>query len=104
MRDALDRARLQQRAPWTELNRLAQKMGMPEVADLAAIMALDEQGAALVDALRARVRELRRAHLASAKLGEQKRAEGMTLWMVVPVLVFALVFLIPPLLTMLKGY
>jgi len=103
MRDALDRARLQQRAPWGELERLSARLGLPEVADLAAIMALDQQGAALVDALRARVRELRRAHLAAAKLAAQKRAEAMTVWMVVPVLVFALMFLVPPIMTMMAG-
>jgi len=103
MRDALDRARLQQRPPWAELNDLAAKLGLPEVADLASIMALDQQGAALVDALRARVKELRRAHLAAAKLAAQKRAESMTVWMVVPVLIFALIFLIPPIMTMMAG-
>ena len=103
MRDALDRARLQQRPPWAELNRLAAKLGLPEVADLASIMALDQQGAALVDALRARVKELRRAHLAAAKLAAQKRTESMTVWMVVPVLIFALIFLIPPIMTMVAG-
>jgi len=103
MRDALDRARLQQRAPWSELHRLSQKLGLPEVSDLASIMALDDQGAALVDALRARVKELRRAHLASAKLESQKQAEAMTIWMVVPVLIFALIFLIPPIMNMMKG-
>jgi len=103
MRDALDRARLQQRPPWAELNRLSEQLGLPEVSDLASIMALDQQGAALVDALRARVKELRRAHLAAAKLEAQKRAESMTVWMVVPVLIFALIFLIPPIVTMVAG-
>jgi len=103
MADALNRARLQQRPPWGELNRLSQKLGLPEVSDLASIMALDDQGASLVDSLRARVKELRRAHLAAAKLEAQKRAEAMTIWMVVPVLIFALIFLIPPIMNMLKG-
>ena len=103
IRDALTRARLQQRPPWAELHALADRLDLPDIADLADIMALDEQGAALVDALRARVRELRKAHLASAKLAAQKQAESMTVWMVVPVLVFALLFLIPPLMTMVAG-
>jgi len=103
IRDALTRARLQQRPPWAELHALADRLDLPDIADLADIMALDEQGAALVDALRARVRELRKAHLASAKLAAQKQAESMTVWMVVPVLVFALLFLIPPLMTMMSG-
>jgi len=103
LRDSLARARLQQRPPWAELHRLAERLDLPDIGDLADIMALDEQGAALVDALRARVRELRKAHLAEAKLAAQKQAESMTVWMVVPVLVFALLFLIPPLMTMMAG-
>jgi len=103
VREALALARLQQRPPWVELHRLAEAWNLPDVADLADIMALDEQGAALVDVLRARVRELRRAHLAASRLAAQKQAEGMTVWMVVPVLVFALLFLIPPLMTMMSG-
>ena len=103
IRDALSRARLQQRPPWAELHRVADNLGLPDVGDLADIMALDEQGAALVDALRARVRELRKAHLAASKLTAQKQAEAMTVWMVVPVLIFALIFLIPPLMTMISG-
>jgi len=103
IRDALTRARLQQKAPWAELRQLAERLDISDIADLADIMALDEQGAALVDALRARVRELRKAHLAQAKLAAQKQAESMTVWMVVPVLVFALLFLIPPLMTMVSG-
>jgi len=103
IRDALARARLQQRPPWAELHALAERMDLPDIGDLADIMALDEQGAALVDALRARVRGLRKAHLARAKLAAQKQAESMTVWMVVPVLVFALLFLIPPLMTMVAG-
>ena len=103
IRDALTRARLQQRPPWAELHALAERLNLSDIADLADIMALDEQGAALVDALRARVRELRKAHLARAKLAAQKQAESMTVWMVIPVLVFALLFLIPPLMTMVAG-
>ncbi|MCL2489900.1 MAG: type II secretion system F family protein [Propionibacteriaceae bacterium] len=103
IRDALTRARLQQRPPWAELHQLAERLDLSDIADLADIMALDEQGAALVEALRARVRELRKAHLAQAKLAAQKQAESMTVWMVVPVLVFALLFLIPPLMTMMTS-
>ncbi|MCL2652972.1 MAG: hypothetical protein FWD63_04190 [Propionibacteriaceae bacterium] len=103
IKDALNRARLQQRPPWVELHQLAERLDLSDIGDLADIMALDEQGAALVDALRARVRELRKAHLAHAKLAAQKQAESMTVWMVVPVLVFALLFLIPPLMTMMTN-
>jgi len=100
LRETLERAQLQQRPPWNELHRLSERLKLPELADLADIMVLDEQGAALADALKARVRELRKAHLAKAKTLAQKESEAMTIWMVVPVLVFALAFLIPPLTTM----
>jgi len=103
IRDALARARLQQRPPWAELRRLAETLALDDIADLADIMALDEQGAALVDALRARVRELRKAHLAASRMTAQQQAEAMTVWMVLPVLIFALIFLTPPLLTMIAG-
>ena len=98
IRGALRRAQLQQRPPWTELHKLASELQMSELDDLADVLSLDEQGAALVGALRARVSELRRAHLAREKITAQRDTEAMTIWMVLPVLVFALLFLGAPLL------
>jgi len=98
IRVALERARLEQRPPWAELRRLSIELGMPEIGDVADVMRLDEQGAALADALRSRVRELRDAHLTREKIKAQEASEALTLWMVVPAMIFALVFLIPPLL------
>ncbi|MDR0435976.1 MAG: hypothetical protein LBH11_04335 [Propionibacteriaceae bacterium] len=95
---ALEYARLQQRSPWPELHRIADELELSELHDIADIMALDEQGAALAGALRARVREVRHASLLREKTTAQARTEAMTIWMVIPVLVFALIFLIPPLL------
>lgn len=101
LRGSLERARLEQRPPWQELNRLSQELELPQIADMADVMRLDEQGAALADALRARVRELRDAHLMSEKIAAQQVSERMTLWMVVPSMVFGLVFLTPPILKLL---
>ncbi|MEL4356528.1 MULTISPECIES: hypothetical protein [unclassified Luteococcus] len=101
LRTALERARLEQRPPWQELHRLAQELEVPEIADIADVMRLDEQGAALSETLRARVRELRDAHLLAEKLAAHQVSERMTLWMVIPSMIFGLVFLTPPVLKLL---
>lgn len=101
IRGALDRARLQQRPPYAELRRLAERLRLPELGDIADIMQLDESGAAVVDTLRARVRELRDAHLAENRRRAHEVSERMTLWMALPALLFGLVFLIPPLMRLL---
>ncbi|MGO4957620.1 type II secretion system F family protein [Luteococcus sp. Sow4_B9] len=101
LRGALERARLEQRPPWNELRRLSRDLELPEIADMADVMRLDEQGAALAETLRARVKELRDAHLMQEKLAAQQVSERMTLWMVVPSLVFGLIFLTPPILKLL---
>lgn len=98
IRASLERARLEQRPPWRELQALSEELAIAEIADMADVMRLDEQGAALADALRARVRELRDAHLLREKLAAQQVSERMTFWMVIPSLVFGLIFLAPPIL------
>lgn len=103
VRGCLERARLEQRPPWAHLKTLADDLGLPEIADVADVMALDDQGAALADALRARVRELRSAHLMREKQAAHQVSERMTLWMVIPTIVFGLVLLTPPLLRLVQG-
>lgn len=98
IRAALERARLEQRAPYADLRALAERLEMPELADIADVMQLEESGASLTGALRARVRELRDSHLSAQKVAATKVSEQMTVFMVIPSMVFALVFLIPPLL------
>ena len=61
-------------------------------------MTMDEHGAALAATLRARVKELRDAHLTRQKIAAQEVSERMTVFMVVPAMVFGLIFLVPPLL------
>lgn len=95
---ALDRARLEQRAPWSELRRLGEHLDLPELCDIADVMRLDETGAALAGALQARVRELRDAHLTRQRIAANEVSERMTVHMVVPAMVFGLIFLVPPLL------
>ncbi len=98
IRAALDRARLEQRPPYAHLRALGAHLELPELADIADVMQMEESGASLTGALRARVRELRDAHLSSQKIAATKISEQMTVFMVVPSMVFALVFLVPPLL------
>ncbi|NNG20477.1 hypothetical protein HJ590_13060 [Naumannella sp. ID2617S] len=98
IRGALLRARLEQQAPYAELRRLADRLRLPQLADVGDVMQLDEQGAAVADTLRARVRELRDAHLTEARVAAHEVSERMTVFMAVPALVFGLIFLIPPLI------
>ncbi len=96
---ALNRARLEQRPPWNDLYRLSQELDLPAIADMADVMRLDEQGAALADVLSSRAKELRDAHLMRELTRAHQTSERMTLWMSIPVIVFALIFLVPPLLS-----
>src|SRR5690606_5122561 len=88
IRLALERARLEQQSPYGELRRLADELDLPELTDIADIMQLDETGAALAGTLRARVKELRDAHFNAEQVAASSAAEGMTIYMTVPVLIF----------------
>ena len=94
-----EQARLEQRAPWPDLQRLARDLDLSPIADMADVMRLDDQGAALADVLTSRVKELRDAHLNRERTRAHQDSERMTIWMTIPVIVFALVYLPPPLLT-----
>lgn len=98
IRSALDQAKLEQRPPYSELRRLSSELSLPALGDIADVMRLDESGAALSDTLRARVKELRDAHLAAARVAAADVSERMTLFMVIPSMIFGLIFLVPPLL------
>lgn len=95
---ALDRARLEQTAPWPEIRRVATEWNLPELDDFVDVMKLEEQGAALADVLQARVRELRDAHLAQQRTAAHAATESLTLWMTLPALLLGLAFVIPPML------
>ncbi|MFT3860025.1 hypothetical protein [Micropruina sp.] len=103
IRDSLQRSRLEQRAPFAELKRLGEELELPALCDIADVMKLDDSGASLSDALRARVKELRDAHLTEAKIEAATVSERMTVLMVMPSLIFGLLFLIPPLLRMVSS-
>lgn len=103
LRTHLDRARLEQRPAWQALREVGDELELPQLSELGDVMRLDEHGAALGAVLRARSEELRDAHLMTEKMAAQQVSESMTIWMVVPAMVFGLVFLVPPLLTMLSN-
>ena len=94
----LDRARMEQVSPWGELRRIADEWWIPELADFADVMQLEEQGAALADVLQARVKELRDAHLAEQRARAQETTEGLSIWMTLPALLLGVAFVVPPLL------
>lgn len=103
IRTALERARLEQQSPYGELRRLAEELDLPELKDVADVMQLDESGAALSGTLRARVRELRNAHLTREQIAAGAAAEGMTIFMTIPALIFGMIFLGAAMLTLLNG-
>jgi hypothetical protein len=103
IRLALERAQLEQQSPYAQLRRLADQLDLPELRDVADIMQLDETGAALSGALRARLQELRDAHLTREQMAASAAAEGMTIYMTLPALIFGLIFLGAALLRILEG-
>ena len=103
IRTALERATLEQQSPYAELRRLADVLELPELADVADVMQLDETGAALSGTLRARVRELRDAHLTAEQIRASADAEGMTIYMTLPAMAFGLILLTAALLQIVLG-
>ncbi|WCC80004.1 hypothetical protein O6R08_00050 [Cutibacterium equinum] len=100
IRTTLERSRLEQQSPWAGLEHLAEDLGLPELAELVEVLRLDDQGASLAATLRARVNEMRDAHLNREKVEAHATSESLTIWMVIPVLVLGLVLVTPPLLIM----
>lgn len=98
IRAALERARLQQRMPFPDLKRVGHDLELPALVDLADVMRLDESGAALSQTLRARVKELRDAHVTAMKIDANRVSERMTVFMVVPAMVFGVILLVPPIM------
>jgi Flp pilus assembly protein TadB len=78
IRDALEIARLHGVAPWTALGRLGEEMGVDELRDLAAALALvADDGAKIRDSLTARAASLRRRELAETEGRAQARSQSM---------------------------
>jgi tight adherence protein C len=103
IRDALQLARLHGVAPWTALGRLGEDMGVEELRDLAAALALvADDGAKVRDSLAARAASLRRRELAETEGRAQARSQSM---LVAQLLLAAgfLIFLIYPALAKVLG-
>ncbi len=71
-----------------------------ELAELVEVWRLDDQGASLAGALRARVHEMRTLTSIRRRSRPRRLPESLTIWMVIPVLVLGLVLITPPLLIM----
>ncbi|MGJ6981663.1 type II secretion system F family protein [Aestuariimicrobium soli] len=100
---ALERTMLEQRPAWQALAQVGTDLGLQQLVDLAEVMRLDEQGAALSGVLRARSAELRDRQLMHDKVAAQEVSESLTIWMVIPAMIFGLIFLIPPLIRLVGG-
>lgn len=88
---ALDPANRGTRDPWDELDRLAERIGVRELADTATIARrAGTQGAAILDSLTAKAASLREQQLAAALASAKSRTETMT----VPVALSVLGYLI----------
>lgn len=98
IRTALARAQLEREQPWTELRRLADRLDLPQLADVADIARMQDEGGNLTEAFRAHVAELRNAHV----VRQQRDADRVTLRMAIPqtlpVAAVAFILLMPPLL------
>lgn len=91
IRQALDRARLTNRTPWDTLGRLGEELGVDELAELAASVALaGSQGARIRQSLAAKADSLRGHQVAETETAAEAATERMT----IPVAVLLFGFLV----------
>jgi tight adherence protein C len=80
LRRALDHARLARLTPWAALGRLGQELGVAELSELAASVALaGTEGAKVRASLAAKAASLRTHELADAETADQAATERMSL-------------------------
>ncbi|MGH9091326.1 MAG: type II secretion system F family protein [Acidimicrobiales bacterium] len=80
LRRALDQARLARQTPWAALGRLGQELGVGELSELAASVALaGTEGAKVRASLAAKAASLRTHELAEAETADQAATERMSL-------------------------
>jgi Flp pilus assembly protein TadB len=80
LRRALDQARLARQTPWAALGRLGQELGVAELAELAASVALaGTEGAKVRASIAAKASSLRSHELADAEAADQAATERMSL-------------------------
>jgi tight adherence protein C len=80
LRQALDQARLARQTPWAALGQLGQELGVNELSELAASVALaGTEGAKVRASLAAKATSLRTHELAEAETADQAATERMSL-------------------------
>lgn len=80
LRRALDQARLARQTPWAALGQLGQELGVSELSELAASVALaGTEGAKVRASLAAKATSLRTHELAEAETADQAATERMSL-------------------------
>ncbi|MEU6720741.1 type II secretion system F family protein [Nonomuraea sp. NPDC046802] len=101
---ALDPARRGTGSAWDELTRLSDEIGVPELADMAAIAQLaGTRGASILDTLMAKAQSLREADLSAEVSKARSRTETMTVPMALSVLGFLLLLGYPAFARMTGG-
>lgn len=95
---ALARAELEREPPWTEIRRLGEQLDMPQLADIADIARMQDEGGSLAAAFRARVAELRNAHVVQRQKEADQITQRMEIPKVLPVVVVSFMLIMPPLL------
>lgn len=88
-------------APWDALSRLADRMGVPELGDVADIAATAADGAAVYSTLTAKAGGLRHAVLAADKADANSRSQRLTLPVTLLLVGFLLLVIYPALIRLL---
>ena len=103
LRDTIQNARLQGITPWAALGDLGDEMGLEELRDLAAALALvAEDGAKVRDSLTARAASMRQRELADIESRAEQQSQSMLIAQLLLCLGF-LVFLIFPAISQIIG-
>lgn len=100
IRMACDRADLQQEPPWRELERLAERLRLPALGDVVAIARMQDEGAALAGALRARVRDLRDEWVSGQIAAANRVSTRLQVPMALTTVVLCIIFITPAILSL----
>lgn len=101
IRLALARAQLEREQPWGELRRLAERLDLPQLGDIADIARMQDEGGNLTDAFRARVAELRNAYVVKQQRDADRMTQRMAIPQTLPVAAVAFILMMPPILQLL---
>ena len=101
IRGALARAQLEREPPWDELRRLADRLSLPQLGDIADIARMQDEGGNLTEAFRARVAELRNAYVVKQQRDADRMTQRMAIPQTMPVAAVSFILIMPPLLRLL---